>query len=307
MKWYQYKQWSGVAHRGLTPVLTTDFGDPSLPLHMDRAVFITSKLEAPFWGTVQGYDGAAMSGGLLHNVAVLPKTVEQGDFFRLLRRVLDHVGARGVEPAYARAADLKSALAQCGWTIARDGVLRDVAGRQVAGQAIREVFTPPGGRVPRQGPQFNQACDWAMRFSALLSSEEARRPQIDYAASWMSAGRKQLEMEVYQRSVPGIDSPLGLLSAALPEPIDFAMCVYHAFSVNAPAPAAECLTAALPQADPSKFAAGLIRRLGKKKYGRWQDEPGDGGNRYDKTRKAVSASGLWSPALVRALMPVDLA
>jgi hypothetical protein len=317
-RWLQYKTWSGVAVRGTVPVEVANF----LPLdashtrpmnHIDRAVFITSRLEAPNWGSVQGYDGAAMSGGLLHNVAVLPRDLAQGDLFRLIGRIFEHFDSRGWPVA---GSDLKSALRYKGWGIGRDGLLRDAAGNRVSGQAIRDEFSPPDGKVPRSGPDFEKACRWAEMFSALLSEPSTYRPQIDYAATWLAQGQKQLEIQVYRAYSAGtpaladtgtvLDSPIGLPAATLPQAVDLAMCVYHAFSVNGPAPAASCLTAAQPTPAAEKFAASLIRKLGKKQFGRWVDEPGEGGGRYDKTRRAVIASGFWPRALVQNLMPVDL-
>lgn len=310
--WYQHNGYSGIMLRGVVPVQVTDFtpfvgGRPVG--HMDRAVWLTSQCEAPTFGTVQSYDGAAMSGGLLHNVAVLPKTVSQGDLFGLLGKVFEYADARGL--VSVPIASMRSALKAKGWAVGRDGALRDARGAKVTGQAIRDEFSPPDGHVPQQGPQYDQALRWATLFHDLLSDPGTKRAQIDYAVLWLARGQSAIELMLYQRYVPTLDSAIHLPSDALPASVDLAMCVYHSFSVNAPAPAVDCLQHAMTalvdeKTDADKFASALIRRLGKREFGKWTDKPGDGDDRYDRTRKAVWASGVWDTALARQLMPQDL-
>jgi len=309
--WFTLNGYSGILLPGAVPISLADFAPlvGAAPVaHMDRAVWLTSQVEAPKWGTVQGYDGAAMSGGLLHNVSVLPKTVAQGDLFGLLAKIFEYVDAKGA--ANVPVTNMRQALQAKGWTVARDGVLRNASGLKVSGQDIRNEFTPPDGKVPRQGPQFDQAMRWAMLFHNLFSDPGTRRAQIDYAALWLARGKSDLEMSVYRKFAVGLDTPVHLPSTMLPVPVDLAMCVYHSFSVNAPATAAECLEQAMALVDPSataeKFATALLRRLGKREFGKWTDKPGDGDDRYDRTRKAVWASGIWDTTLTHQLMPTDL-
>jgi len=300
IRWFEFKAYSGIAITGDEPVTIMDRG-----LHMDRAVWLTSQLEAPKYGSVQGYDGAGISGGLLHNVAVLPKTMEQGDLWKLVRRALDAVAlVKGDPPA------ISALLAANFWTITPDGILRTTAGVKVSGQAIRDVVSPPNGRVPKSGAQYSQALAWAGALSALFSSRpEAKLAQKVYAAEWLAQGRSVVELPVYWAFTGNlaVDSPIGLPAASLPAEVDLAMCVYHSFSVNAPAPAAKALEGVtVNPANPVSFGTTLIRRLGKTAFGRWTDEPGDGNNRYDRTRRAVWKSDLWDSAMVRRLMPRDL-
>src|ERR1043165_2626684 len=126
-----YHGWSGgAAHGGPA------FKDPiDTTRHADRAVWLTGQLEAPSWGVVQNYDGAAMSGGILNNIAVSPKDNTQGSFFKLLRRILD--GARGMTVQ-----SLRDTFDRQGWVLTEDGVLRTaVDGRAVPGVVIRNTFS----------------------------------------------------------------------------------------------------------------------------------------------------------------------
>lgn len=306
--WFTLHGYSGIMLRGTVPIMMTDFAplNGGRPVnHMDRAVWLTSQVEAPKWGTVQGYDGAAMSAGLLHNVSVLPKNLSQGDMFGLLGKIFDYAAAAG--GANVAVTNMKQSLAAKGWTVAKDGVLRLASGVPVSGQAIRDEFSPPDGKVPQQGPQYDQAKRWATLFHDLFSDPGTRRAQIDFAATWLARGQGQTEMSIYQKYVAGLDSPIHLPSASLPASVDLAMCVYHSFSVNAPAPAVDCLTHARDStATADDFAASLCRRLGTRAFGKWTDQPGDGDDRYDRTRKAVWASGIWDTALAHKLMPTDL-
>lgn len=298
-RWVTYKNYSGYIVDG-GPIV--ELSPTEKNLHVMRAVWLTSRLEGSHFGTVQGYDGAGMSAGLLHNIAVFPRTLEQGSFFALLARVMT------ASPADAE--EVREALGMQGWQVGRDGVLRNVEGVKVSGREIRNEFSGPEGKVPRRGSERQRA--WAERFHRLFAAQGAHLAQIDYAAEWLAAGYGSTELDIYKRFTlqPSLDSFIGLPSVRLPPEIDIAMCVYHAFSVNAPAIAKGCLDAALPLRINEKaidFAKRLIRKLGAKKYAAWQDEPGEGGrSRYDKTRRAVWSSPFWDTGLARELMPVDL-
>jgi len=308
IRWVQYKTWSGVSLRGAEPV-----GKPTSGRHMDRAVWLTSQLEGPYYGTVQSYDGAGMSAGLLHNVAVLPSTMQQGSLFALLRRMADQApNALGV-------AGLIGALANADLVLAEDGKLRErETGGVATGEMIRDLFAPPKGKVPRRGEDFDTACFWAEAWNRAFSDPATFVAQGDYAVTWLCAGGRQTELEAYRLFTrnPALDSPICLTvgqngACALPEALDFAMCVYHSFSVNGPAPAETALKQALAtmkkKLDVIDFGKTLIRKLGTSGYGRWHDNPDDKGNRYDSTRLAAWRSGLWDQGLVRLLMPKDLA
>ena len=298
-RWVQYKTWSGIAVPG-----EVEFVQPETTKHMERAVWLTSRLEAPRWGSVQSYDGAGMSGGLLHNIAVQPRDMAQGSLFALIREIADDSDAT----ASSDVQELLSGFRRVGWTLALDGKLRFQDGVLVSGEAIRRVFTPPDGKVPRRGGYYTSAEIWALRFHNALSSQLTFRAQTRYAIRWLAAGNKQDELAVYRRFVsPQLDSCIEVRSPDLPVEIDLAMCVYHSFSVNGPAPAQTALRGALPHlATPDKFAKTLIRRLGTSTYGRWHDDPDDKKSRYDATRLAVWRSSYWPTDLAKRLMPKDL-
>lgn len=306
-RWVTYKSYSGYLAKG-GPVISTPV-NPAL--HIDRAVWLSGQLEAGSWGTVQGYDGCAMSGGILHNIAVSPKDLSQGTFFALLREV--SVRAR---PAFA---PIEAEFKRLGWVISADGKLRSITtGLLIPGAAIRlELSGSSKGAVPKTGVDSLRAQAWAEKFFELLSLPSTFGAQSDYAAQWLADGNKGDELAIYRHFLRNLDldSIIGIRSADLPPEFDLAMAVYHSFSVNAPGIAKACLNPILtwlrgrtvtPEVSMT-FSKRLIRSLGTRKYGNWLDQPGDGSNRYDKTRKAVwSRPDLWDWKISKSLMPRDL-
>ena len=304
--WIKYKEYSGIRIRGTAPVPV-----PESDLHIDRAAFLATSLESPKMGAVQSYDRAAMSGGPFHFTAIQPKPMVQGSFFKLLRHLEVAAPCENLDTVWY-------ALAAAGWYIARDGKLRARdTGKVISAHAIRDEFTPLGGKVPKTGKHRAQAVFWARVFHNLLADPTTFYAQQEFAIEYLLRGQKSTEVAYY--------NPFDLLSlraidlrntkqavASIMFPIDLALCVYHAHSVNAPGPAVKCLKSTHTLFKDIRFskeaAQYLIWRLGRYKYGRWQDTT-DGRNRYDHTRHAAMRSGLWPKQLFTgktAIMPKDL-
>ena len=288
---------SGVLLRGKQPVTIADF---DLSRHMHRAVLLASMLESGHWGTVQSYDGAGISGGLIHSIAVLPKTLEQGDLWKLIRRILYN----SPDKISIECQRLRLALGDEGWSLLEDGVLRYNSGVAVFGRVIRDVLAPPDGKVPPRGDQLDVAKEWATRFNEVLAVGQAT--QIEFAVEWMARGHRVEELAVYRHGMSigaaPIDSVIGILSNgsfSLSPALDLGMCIYHAFSVNGPTPASGALMKA---GTPGKgtilaFAQRLVQKLRESPYGTWATK------RYDATRTAVIKMDLWERQLVNAIIP----
>jgi len=299
---YRKGEYSGVLIKGETPVLP-----PTSDNHMERAQYLVAMLESSKYGSVQSYDGAGISAGPLHNVAVLPRSMRQGSLWPLLR----HLELATSTP---RLEELWDAFRAQGWYIGLQGDLRYYNhGNKVPGGAIREVLAPPNGKVPKSGPEWERAREWAIRFHRLFSDERTFKAQREYAITWLITTQKKEEQRVYK------DPDLEILKvgADFPLEMDLAMSVYHSHSANGPSMAKKVLGITLNKVttldywdeNPSLFAKTLIWFLGKQKYGNWQDDR-RGHNRYDRTRKKAMASGLW-PAYffegIGCLMPENLA
>ena len=190
---------------------------------------------------------------------------------------------------------------------------KDANGRviETPDQMFRRVANAVAAAEKNHGASEAEVEAMAERFFRLFSNQATFAAQSDYAAAWLAAGNKASELHVYSDFLGRtLDSVIGLQAASLPPEIDLAMCVYHAFSVNAPGIATKCLDSLmgkLPALTAAGFAAALIKALGKKQYGNWLDAPGDGSNRYDRTRRAVWARpDLWDAKIAKTLMPKDL-
>lgn len=278
---------------------------PNTKVHMQRAFYLTTQMEAPVWGCVQSYDGCGMSGGPMHYIGLFPKTMEQGPLFSLLRRIEITPGSP-VQPLW-------EAFKEVGWYVARDGKLRNIkTGGLITGSEIRNTFTPPNGLVPKAGVARKQAEKWATLFYNLLSDPITYSAQADYSIEYLIKSSADTELKAYRLFLSKIESPerIGIEpSLVLPDAVDLAMCVYHSFTPNAPAIARQCLEATLikvgAKPTPLEFAKVLIKTLGTKSYGRWKDVPGSNGSRYDATRNACLKSKLWTTDLLDATMPID--
>lgn len=297
-----YKKYSGILIKGEVPVRLAQIYDS---FHMWRAFYLTTQVESPKWGTVQGYDGAGISGGPFHYTACHPKSGKQGSLFSLLRRIELGIGTT-INKNLER---LWHILKENGWYVARDGKLRsNTDGSEINGILIRDTFSPFEGKVPKYGKNYQIATEWAILFHNLLSDKSTFIAQTEHAIDYLVKGQKSLELSAYQylieQDLCSIE-PLKV-NTQLNLKDDLAMCVYHTYSVNAPGPARTCLKQAIEiTEDKNDFAENLIYLLGTSNYGRWKDTT-DNRNRYDKTRIAATASGLWPSYILEELMPENL-
>lgn len=288
-KFVTFRSYAGYVERG-----TVAFDKPLDPAsHIQVAAWLTAQMEAAAWGTVQSYDGAGMSGGILHNVAILPnqKPILQGDFWGLME-------------ALPTLSLVQAKLAPLGWRVA-GGKVRDAAsGVLIDPEKLRTEISGPKG-LSVKGPK---AAGWCLFFSQILQRPDTRAGQVAFAIKWLTESRKDSELAAYRKflSLPSLDSPVGLLRANISPEVDLAMCVYQSFTANGPTPAEKALIKATSASSPATFAKSLIRSLGTSNYGRWHDDPDDKNSRYDSTRRAVSRSGLWPASLVNELMPQNL-
>jgi hypothetical protein len=279
------------------------FEQPLRPaLHAERAVWLSAQLEAPSWGSVQGYDGCGMSAGLLHNTAVLPgggKGPTQGKLWSLLAAMHKHQSSASA-PALAA---LLQRVAASEWSIAVHGGLV-AAGtlKPIGAVSILRELTPPDGAVPKAGAGWKRASEWAALFHAAFAEAATYPAQVAYAAEWLSADKRGEEHRMYALFAPSAPAFSAIASDTLPPEIDLAMCIYHAFSVHNPAHARAALVSVLDRvdgADSMKVAKALVRALANQTP-RWKQK------RYPRTRKALQTSAaraLWPRAVIAAVAP----
>lgn len=297
----KHRTWKNYAGCLINDVYTV-YKKPVSKMHMDRALYLTSLVEVGGkFGLVQSYDGAGMSAGLEHKIAVLPRSLEQGSLWGMLNDIRIAVSPDGCQPLRM----LLEAFTKCGWTLDSAGVLRDSkTGSKVSGAVIRNEFTPVDGKVPQSGPQWEKAKYWAELFNALFNHRMTFHVQIENAKKSLIASNKVIETAAY-RAICGVENPsILIVGQNITEAQDLAMCVYHSHSVNGPAPARSCLETSRPD-NTVDWPQRLLKELGTKKYGKWADTK-DNDNRYDRTRILATQSGLWSLETIEKNMPKDL-
>lgn len=298
--WRKYKSWSGCKIRGTKDYeLKPDERDE----HMKRALWLTAQVEGGgTFGAINSYDGAGMSAGLEHKIALYPRTMQQASLWPLLREMELHGHCEALEVLW------EALWCEARWYVAQDGKLRHRDnGRIISGDEIRDMFTPPGGEVPRSGPNWEQAKEWAIMFHNLFAAEETHAVQINSAIDGLISGHERLEAAAYEKTVGSSDLKKLLVGIDIDHENDLAWCVYHSFSVNAPSYARSRLQACDPTSGKT-FPKRIIRILGTSNYGRWHDTV-DGSNRYDRTRIYAMRSGFWSNELFEgpdAIMPRNL-
>lgn len=213
------------------------------------------------------------------------------------------------------------------------------AGDLVYGRHIRDIFTPDNGKVPKKGrssmehqAMWATAERWAELFWAVFSDPDLIPAQVDFGIEHLVKRTKKRRIKIrltrqgegkWTKRVSlewlaygGRDVSSRIVGEGdWIEELDLAMSVYQSHSVNAPAIANKVIarawegsiTGAARRDAARAFAKKLIKLLGNSTYGRWDDDIKHG--RYQRTRSAARASGLWSRSLfdgAKAIMPKDL-
>jgi hypothetical protein len=296
--WRKYHSWSGCKISGGDKYAPDDDKD-----HMQRALWLTAQVEGGgTFGAINSYDGAAMSAGLEHKIAVYPKSMEQGSLWKLLRQLELYAPCQELENLW------DSFKHGPFWYLAQDGTVRHYnTGRLITAREIRDELSPPGGKVPKTGQNWEKAKDWALLFHELFSAQKTHQVQVNSAIDSLVRGNGKNESEAYKVSV-GVEHPTVLRAGEnIDMEHDLAWCVYHSFSVNAPSMARRRLSSSRPD-NSLQYPKRLIRVLGTTNYGRWHDTF-DGGNRYDRTRIYAMRSKYWPEELFNgsnAIMPKNL-
>lgn len=324
VKWRQFGAYSGPVVIGEAPIPT-----PKKKLSAERFYWLTTKVETNgTYGTVVMFDGTALTAGPDQFIIVYPKELanedfnaadDQGPLGPLLARVLSVASAPFVS-------EVQKAFKAVGWSLSPAGQLRymdsrsvRVAGKTVAvkagalvhGAVIRDTLTPMGGRVPKSGPEWEQAATWALNFHHLFADPITFSTQRLYGLEHMERSFKTRKVTAAGRTAT-IEGVLGvddLGTATLPPELELAFAVWYSNSVNAPAIAMRCLQDAWTTVggSPKLLPRVLLQVLGSSNFGRWNANiPG---GRWDRTRRVALASGMWPTEFFlgpNAIMPVKV-
>jgi len=299
VKWARYKSWSGCR---ISSGVKWELSDEQKQQHMYRAMFLTSQLETfGKFGPVNSYDGAGISAGLEHNIAVYPKYMKQGPLWKNLRELELYAPC---DPLHK----LWEALKSDNKYIDQSGVLRNYSsGAETTALEIRNMVAPPGGRVPKSGENWEKAKEWAVLFHDLYVNPATFEVQVNSAIRALVAGNGRNEAAAYKTTI-GKEHPSAIrFQKDISVEHDLAWCVYHSFSVNAPGKARRVLSSSDPD-NTKEWPGRLVRDLGTTRYGNWHDTV-EGRSRYDRTRNAAMRSGMWPNELFvgsTAIMPKNL-
>jgi len=254
--------------------------------HLYRAFWLTTMVESGgMVGTIMGADGTGITASLEQLPAVYPRNMKvQGPLFKMLRRIDFVVPVEYYLP-----------FSDMGWIIGDDGILRDDrSGKEISPRVIRNTFSPNAGKVPKRGPKWIEARDWAIAFHYLFIMEPTIPIQIKYGIERFCKfaqryktkrlGHETVEDLLYDGNVqnpqPYKDDPA----------LDLAMCMWWNYWVNSPVTAIKRLREVIIFCNKDEdLGPKIIKNLRGSKYGRW------GTNRYDRTRQ--HAMKIWPKEL----------
>ncbi len=332
VRWASYGSYSGPMVSGGLPLAVPT----ATASHIERAYWLTAKVETGgMIGKVIAYDGTCMTAGPDQHIAVYPKELasedyyaddDQGSLWKLLRKLEETIGT-GVNALLAELRSQNLYLSAAGRVLYLEDADPVISGKRKVvtagsvahGNYIRDTWTGPGGQVSKSGPRWDKAARWALLWHNVTMDPRGHRAQIDFGMDHLvdRSTRRTLIVAGQKRDVERVlygDQQIREVRVDptyFPIEVDLASCVFHANSVNGPAPALRALQAAAnlhsPQRQPQFFARRLIEMLGNNGYGRWDDDIPSG--RYDRTRTHARASGLWPRELFdgpTAIMPKDL-
>lgn len=277
-----YKKYAGFVIRGTEPYNLSDSSN-----HFERSFWLATKVETNgVFGTVQSYDGAGMSAGLEHQIAVMPRDMSQGGLFKLLQKFANDPNAGKSENFI----NLIKKFKERGWALENGRLVNERTGVPISGADIQDEFTPMDGTVPERGPFFEKAKEWIILFAKVFQDPTTRPIQVAEGINKI-CNLSRDERRIYQALCPNYFEGtkfLGISKDISPE-LDLALAVYHSHSVNAPAIARKVLLNIPIQEDVS-FAKALLNGLKEAKWGNWE-------RRWKVTRNFAMNSGIWDKDL----------
>lgn len=303
--------------------------------HAQRAFWLTGEVETGNkLGSVMMADGTGFTIGIDQHIAVYPRELadedfnaedDQGGAFELLAKV-ELTDSKNV-------ADLWKAFEECGWYVGRDGHLRHLeggafrvrsvpikvkAGDLVHGALIRDEVTPTRGIVKKDSQGWTECRLWATLLHRLMSDPKTLDVQrafgIHHLRTRVATRKLRLSdnrrRPTFQKAIYSGEPLPGIRSKDLEPNLDLALCVFHSYTVNAPAVAFRLLEESVrttefkgylaeTEARRHIFADDLLTRIRMERYGRW-------GDRWTRTRKHAMGVGWWPRELFvggQAVMP----
>lgn len=276
MKMKQFGAHSGVIVQGTKSALEWEGFDRYA--HIDRALLLTLAVEGPKWGTVQTYDGAGISAGLLHHIAAFPANKTLGSFWPLYFQCIE------VAPEFALADVKRNARGQ----------VLNAHGDALNGDMVRMLFTGSERGYTRQlTPEISARIESIHR---LFADPRTYAIQAEAARDWLwkTTGKYPVGIFLPVGNIPLRTSQV-LRSSDFPSPEhELAFCVVRACAVNNPRDAKEALDDAL-KGDVDDFPRRLYKEL--------REERKNWVNRISRIATAAGRLGLWPKRALEQLAP----
>ena len=318
VKHKRYKNFAG-------PVLYghTRMAQPADDTFLEKLVYVTAMVESGgFYGSVFMADGTGITGGLCQHVAILPRQMEYGGFWKLMA----FIDAFFPVIYY----DLGDLLIEEGWTFQPDGRLRDyTTDIEVPPFVFRQAVTPRHGVVPppegypdpddtdEEISMWRQAKLWCLAVHQILAQPATHRAQLIYECRHF---QKMIERTHFKGILEGkrvgdVAFPNSATRSPFDDPrVELAMLVFLSFAVNAPKWAYTAFESALElqgyqgqvplmKSKQSRlFARELIKQLERVGGSKWDDDRKYG--RYQRTRDVLKT--MFDSDVVDDVMPEDL-
>lgn len=227
-RYTKYNGYAGYVIKGEEPIRESPLFNKEKHLHR-ILLLLSSGIESSTWGTVQSYDGAGISAGLLHHVATLPKQQVRGNaFWALIQEFYDRKLEKipGVEMRGGVPYDSETGVVLIG----------DDIRRLFTGTSIGFTHNPPPPGVLERVELIHR----------LFASKDTRTAQIAAAEGWLvQICRFAPDLNPTVHSPPPGLRRLRTANFVSPE-LELAACVVRTFAVNNPAAAKSAIKQALP-------------------------------------------------------------
>ena len=322
----KYKKYSGPVLYGRDKIdieMDTTWDDAPF---LEKLVYITATVESGgFYGSVFMADGTGITAGLCQHVAILPRRMQWGGFWKLMAFI------DCVFPVYHY--DLSRLLEEQGWFFQPDCVLRGYDDIPVPVHVFRNTVTPVDGAVPDGGPELEDSVRWCKAVRQIFAHPHTYRAQLMYECRHF---QKMIERNHFRRNsassaslfwnsfhgvldgkrVSDVAFPRGVTcQTPFEDPhIELAMLVLLSFAVNAPKWAYTALDKTLKfhghngmvpldgHTRSRLFACELVKNLEQAGGTKWDDDRKYG--RYQRTRNVLNE--VFDDKVIDLVMPKDL-
>lgn len=275
VRWASYGNWSGPWIKG-----TRTYVPAKGPTSWENVlVYAVACPEGGAWDTFVAYDGTAATAGIFQWTLTSTRLQK---LLELCRAAAPATWEKTVGKLFAE------------WRLVlKNGNIYNDSGALLSVSDLRARFTPPNGRTPKTGPNWNLAAYSAIMFNALFLDAALDRVQQNFFLSELQAEAKLPRPRMKGASINSILYPTGwpATGATAVYPEDAIRAMVWSFWQNAPRKAEEYLYAVNSEvsfkSDPLSFATRLCRKFAHSTFGNWGIEKAAKNRREARYTKIV--------------------